>query len=172
MYFGFYFFDNNKEECELLIRIISLYEKNIILISYITCGNYEIIINKKDLGYPDIEDIEGEKLKEYFPELNNWKNWNIIRHIPDNEIRLIKQQMETIYINKYIPRLFIYSDFDLLNFDFVFDINIAKVLNIVKRFNNNDLDEIREWNRKYLNLHRNNYRTFIFYCLIKYNTNN
>lgn len=169
MFFGFYFFDDDKEECELLTQIISLYRKNIVLISYITCGNYEIIIDKKNLGYPDIEDIETESLKEYLPELNNLKDWNIIRYIPENEIRLIRQQMETVYINKYIPRLFIYSDFDLLNFDFIFDENMAKVLNIVKKFNNNEnLNEIREWNRHYINLYRNNYRTFIFYCLLKY----
>ena len=139
------------------------------MISYITCGNYEIIIDKKNLGYPDVEDIETESLKEYLPELNNLKDWNIIRYIPDNEIRLIRQQMETVYINKYVPRLFIYSDFDLLNFDFIFDENMAKVLNIVKKFNNNEnLNEIREWNRHYINLYRNNYRTFIFYCLLKY----
>ena len=169
MFFGFYFFDDDKEECELLTQIISLYRKNIVLISYITCGNYEIIIDKKNLGYPDIEDIETESLKEYLPELNNLKDWNIIRYIPDNEIRLIRQQMETVYINKYVPRLFIYSDFDLLNFDFIFDENMAKVLNIVKKFNNNEnLNEIREWNRHYINLYRNNYRTFIFYCLLKY----
>ena len=169
MFFGFYFFDDDKEECELLTQIISLYRKNIVLISYITCGNYEIIIDKKNLGYPDIEDIETESLKEYLPELNNLKDWNIIRYIPDKEIRLIRQQMETVYINKYVPRLFIYSDFDLLNFDFIFDENMAKVLNIVKKFNNNEnLNEIREWNRHYINLYRNNYRTFIFYCLLKY----
>ena len=169
MFFGFYFFDVVKEECELLTQIISLYRKNIVLISYIACGNYEIIIDKKNLGYPDIEDIETESLKEYLPELNNLKDWNIIRYIPENEIRLIRQQMETVYINKYVPRLFIYSDFDLLNFDFIFDENIAKVLNIVKKFNNNEnLNEIREWNRHYINLYRNNYRTFIFYCLLKY----
>ena len=169
MFFGFYFFDDDKEECELLTQIISLYRKNIVLISYITCGNYEIIIDKKNLGYPDIEDIETESLKEYLPELNNLKDWNIIRYIPENEIRLIRQQMETVYINKYVPRLFIYSDFDLLNFDFIFDENMAKVLNIVKKFNNNEnLNEIREWNRHYINLYRNNYRTFIFYCLLKY----
>ena len=169
MFFGFYFFDDDKEECELLTRIISLFEKNIVLISYITCGNYEVIIDKKNLGYPDVEDIEIESMKRYLPELNNLKDWNIIRHIPVKEIKLIKEQLETVYINKYVPRMFIYSDFELTNFDLIFDENMADVLNIVRKFNNNEnLKEITEWNRKYLKLYYHNYRTFIFYCLLKY----
>lgn len=173
MFFGFYFFDDDKEECDLLTQILSLYKKNIILISYITCGNYEVIIDKKNLGYPDVEDVENESLKKYLPELNNWKDWNMIRYIPVKEIRTIKNDMETVYVDKYMPRLFIYTDFELKTYDFIFDNNMAEVLNIVRNFNSvEDMEEIKKWNQDYLKTYYYNYRTFIFYSLIKYRLNN
>ena len=47
MFFGFYFFDDKREEMEVLKQIIKIFDKNIVILSYITTGNYEIIIEKK-----------------------------------------------------------------------------------------------------------------------------
>ena len=101
MFFGFYFFDDDKEEFELLKQIIEKFEKNIVTVSYITTGNYEVIIEKRISDNENTEDIEIENISDYLPELTDWKYWDIVRHIPNTEMMQIKVELEQNCVNKY-----------------------------------------------------------------------
>ena len=169
MFFGFYFFDDNREEMELLKQIIKIFDKNIVILSYITTGNYEIIIEKKISDYENNDYIETENIYKYFPELTNWKDWNIIRHIPDVEMMQIKVELEQNCVNKYNHRLYIYSDFHPIKQKFIFNDQIEKIMELVKMFNySENISEIKKWNKKFLKYNFFDYSAFITYCLTEY----
>lgn len=172
MFFGFYFFDSDSEEFNNFREIVRLYNNDIFIISYITNGTYEIILDKREYGY---EDINGEicenRFKQQLGLLFQNVNWDgIIRYIPNREIIEIICDLEENRINETNPRLYIFSNNrEQQRKTFNFTNETERLLETVTFFRySSDKIQIKRWNKEFLNFHINEYNRFINFCLNTY----